>query len=335
MLTAKQGKPKRKPKTPKTGPNLPPKKKRNVGPALKKAAKQREPEVTDSEKAGSISCPVSVDGDEADASSSDSTVTHADLDESLESLAPVQILTTLQNKARPAARTGKTYLCNEQWRETSPVYGELFGQKRGRAKVFAEIGSNIFLDVPPSNNQARENVEGTLRMSLWYENALGKRQRCDSRYSVPFDFDALTLLKENLEPIEEALRLCDSDRFLGFSLNLSKLWYATVEHGDCSVSFRHWWRRTAAKTDPTTELLPSRDGLRLNYDQFKRLSTFLNDQLGAVFPHYKDHVFKCDRPDHVASSCDLCTPLGFLPLERQVNLIMHCTKYHDMQRSIY
>ena len=56
-------------------------------------------------------------------------------------------------------------------------------------------------------------------------------------YGVTFDLDQLHLLNENPEEIEQALSLTDQERFLGYVLQLGKIWYLTVENDDRTVSF--------------------------------------------------------------------------------------------------
>ena len=68
----------------------------------------------------------------------------------------------------PIQRRGKTYLCRKEWRKTSQVYEELFGEKKGATKLLQALRQNVFLDTPIVSSFSKENEGGLLRMSLWY-----------------------------------------------------------------------------------------------------------------------------------------------------------------------
>ena len=224
-------------------------------------------------------------------------------------------------KSKPKGNSGQgvTYWCNDHWRTNSGLYDQLVGRTQGAEKLFYALGQGIFLDQPTAfPSYQRANAGGLLRMSLWFQNGIQKMQKSGGRFSVSLDFDALHLLKANLEDIERALRMCDEANFLGYSLHLGRQWYATVERDECSLNLRRWWILNDHKEDPNVELLPSRDGLKINYSQFKRFKEFLNDQLEKAFPNFPEHVFKCDRNDHDAETCQLCKPKGMLPMAKQI-----------------
>ena len=169
----------------------------------------------------------------------------------------------------------------------------------------------------------KRGIEGRLSLSLWYHSSgSGQLQKASSRFSVLLDFYALYLMSINLEDIDRALAISDTANFLGFTLHLGKYWFVTIERDDSCVSIRRWWSLGKDKGNPTAELLPSRDGLKLNKQQFKKFKLFLQNQLHAVFPTFANHVFTCDKPSHVVEDCTICRPLGVLPMQTQIHRIM-------------
>ena len=225
-----------------------------------------------------------------DASSDNSMTTQPDTDDVVSNQGPLEVLTARRSGSVLSQRRGKTYLCREQWRKTSPVYEQLFGESKGATKLFHALGNNLFIDRPYQSSFTKENEGGLLQVSLWYSNSLSQMQKSNGRYGVTLDFDQLHLLQENLEDIERALSLSGEERFLGFVLPLGKKWYVTVESGKCAVSFRRWLCFDSSVKDPHIELMPSRDGVRLTYEQFRKFQTFMSSQLNKVFPDFKDCV---------------------------------------------
>ena len=237
---------------------------------------------------------------------------------------PPKLVAPLESVAAFNPRKGVMYSCSDDWRKTSGRYKDLIGHKEGATKLFHNLGGNIFLDkslVSPNNE-----VDSRLRMSLWFTNGIMKKQKAGGRFSVTFDLDALTLLKENMEDIERALTLCDTENFLGYALHLGHRWYCTVERQECSVHFRRWWSLSQDDSDPLVELLPSRDGLKLGYDQFSKFKLFVMNQLEKVLPKINGHLFCCDRPSHQSAGCTFCNPRGLLPFQKHINQIMGSSK---------
>ena len=167
-----------------------------------------------------------------------------------------------------------------------------------------------------------------MRLGLWYVNNISKYQKSGSKNTVTLDFDQVHLIKESLHDIENALKICDTDTFLGYALNLTNDWYLTVDKDQCLVGIRQWYSMNGVhQCDPEADLHPGRQGLRLNYDQFRKFRTFLEKYLDEHFPAYKNHVFKCDRVDHVPSCCRICTPHGRLPLHKYVQNLLSGEHY--------
>ena len=222
----------------------------------------------------------------------------------------------------PSLRRGITYMCSDQWRTQSGMYQELIGGSSGRGqvnKLFYHLGGGLYLEKAVSAQQS----QGRLRLSLWYPSNSGHMEKAGGRFSTTFDFDALTVLINNLQDIEQALALSDTANFLGYALHIGNRWFVTVERDDQHrVNIRRWWSLDGGQNEDLAELLPSRDGLKLNPSQFKKFKLFLQNQPARVFPTFGDHVFVCDRPEHLAAECTYCKPQGILPMVRQIHRIM-------------
>ena len=225
----------------------------------------------------------------------------------------------------PTLRRGVTYMCSDTWRETQAgMYQELIGSSSHQVnKLFYHLGGGLYLEKAVSNH----HNQGRLRLSLWYPSNSGHMEKAGGRFSTTFDFEALLVLMNNLQDIEQALALSDTANFLGYALHIGHRWFVTVERDDQHrVNIRRWWSleggREVGQAEALPELLPSRDGLKLNQSQFKKFKLFLQHQLTHVFPTFGDHVFVCDRPEHVSAECTYCKPPGILPMERQIHQIM-------------
>ena len=222
---------------------------------------------------------------------------------------------TKSSAATPSGRHGTTFLCSDPLRQSFNTHNKLFMQEG--AKLFFEIGAGIYLDNPHtssfSGNHSKNNL---LRLGLWKVNNITKFQRIDSRYSVTLDFNAIHQIKSALPDIENALKISDSETFLGYALNLDRNWFLSVEKDDCNVNIRYWVALKSNQQDPEAELIAGREGLRLNYEQFKKFRLFMEKHLEEYYPTFKNHVFKCDKPDHDVSQCKICRPHGRLPLHK-------------------
>ena len=148
-----------------------------------------------------------------------------------------------------SVRKGTTYLCSNEWRQTSGLSNEMRKQENEHCKLFYHLGSGLYID-RPFNSPAYYSPNGhqdALRIGLWHVNSIQKHQRAGSRYSVTLDFDALHLLKSIGGEVENALKLSDQDCFLGHATHLGRNIFLTVEHDQCSVNIRHWF---ALKQNP-------------------------------------------------------------------------------------
>ena len=88
-----------------------------------------------------------------------------------------------------------------------------------------------------------------------------------------------------------SLSLTDNEHFLGYCLSLGHQIYLTIDPDLCSVNLRKWYRPNFKKDDPEADLLPSREGIRLSYEQFKRFVEFLESQMISEFPHSRTTCF--------------------------------------------
>ena len=230
------------------------------------------------------------------------------------------------------ARQGVTYLCTDAWRTNSGMYEQLIGVRDtgiGRnkiSKLFYPLGGGLHLEKGPSRSfrQGDDRIlQERLRMSLWYPSGSGHMEKAAGRYSVIMDYDALSILSVNLKDIDKALSLSDSVNFLGFALHIGNRWFVTVQRDDQRrVDIRRWWTLDSPNEDPLPELLPSRDGLKMNQAQFRRFKLFLQSKLAKVFPTFAKHVFVCDQPEHVSAVCTYCRPPGILPMQRKIHSFM-------------
>ena len=78
-----------------------------------------------------------------------------------------------------------------------------------------------------------------------------------------------------------------------------------------------WYKPLESKWDPEGELKPSREGIMLSYDQFKRLIEFLHDQLLNEFPSFSEHIFICEKETHNPDNCPMCNVKGQLPMQKE------------------
>ena len=122
--------------------------------------------------------------------------------------------------------------------------------------------------------------------------------------------------------VENALKLSDQDCFLGHATHLGRNIFLTVEHDQCSVNIRHWFALKQNQGDPEAELIAGREGIKLGYDQFRKLRVFLEKHIDDYLPNFKDHVFRCNKADHVPAECPLCFVCGRLPLERKIQRLL-------------
>ena len=229
---------------------------------------------------------------------------------------------TKPSTTNDAARHGTTFICPPALRKSIGTQNGVFTNES--VKLFYKLGLDVYLDKPNSVRFYGYSAEDkTLRLSLWFVNNISKYQKSGSKNSVTLDFDQITLIKAALPDIENALKICDTECFLGYALNLDNDWYLTVDKDQCMISIRQWYSLNGVhRYDPDVDLHPGRQGLRLNYDQFRKFRVFLEKHLNEYYPTYKDHVFKCDRPDHVTSHCKVCTPHGRLPLHKYVQNLL-------------
>ena len=186
-------------------------------------------------------------------------------------------------------------------------------------RLFFNLGQNLYLD---KQHDKTGTGEGSLRLSLWKNNAIDKLQRVGARFSITLNFDAIRQIKKEAEDIKMSLSLTDNEHFVGYCLTLGHQIYLTVEPDLCSVNLRKWYRPLAKQDDPEADLLPSREGIRLTYDQFKRFVEFLESQLNSEFPSFDSHVFCCDRHDHVEAICSMCNAQGLLPMQREFKRLL-------------
>ena len=116
-----------------------------------------------------------------------------------------------------SVRKGTTYLCSNEWRQSLGLSNEVVKHENDQSKLFYHLGSGLYID-RCFNNRAYYSPkpeEEALRIGLWHVNSIQKHQRAGSRYSVTLDFDALHILKSSAGEIENALKLCDQECFLG------------------------------------------------------------------------------------------------------------------------
>ena len=186
-------------------------------------------------------------------------------------------------------------------------------------RLFFNLGQNLYLDKQPDKTGTGE---GSLRLSLWKNNAIDKLQRVGARFSITLNFDAIRQIKKEAEDIKMSLSLTDNEHFLGYCLTLGHQIYLTIEPDLCSVNLRKWYRPSVKKDDPEADLLPSREGIRLTYDQFKRFVEFLDSQLNSEFPSFVSHVFCCDRHDHIEAICNMCNAQGLLPMQQEFKRLL-------------
>lgn len=186
-------------------------------------------------------------------------------------------------------------------------------------RLFFNLGQNLYLEKLPDKTGVGE---GSLRLSLWSTNSIDKLQRVGARYSITLNFDAISQVKKEAEDIKMALSLTDNENFVGFCLSLGQMVFLTVDPDICSVNLRKWYKPSDTKNDPETDLRPSREGIRLNYEQFKRFVEFLESQLTTEFPSFDTHVFCCNRYDHVEALCDMCNVQGLLPIQREFKRLL-------------
>ena len=147
------------------------------------------------------------------------------------------------------------------------------------------------------------------------------RQTSEGRYRILLDYDAICQIKKEADDIKLALSLCDDSSFLGFCLHLGGLCFLTVEPDVCVVNLRKWYKPLESKDLPEGELKPSREGIMLSYDQFKRLIYFLDDQLMNEFPTFSEHTFICDSESHNPDTCSMCNVGGLMPMQIEFNRV--------------
>ena len=186
-------------------------------------------------------------------------------------------------------------------------------------RLFFNLGQNLYLDKQPDKTEVGA---GCLRLSLWKTNAIDKMQRVGARYSISLNFDAIHQIRKESEDIKLSLSLTDNENFMGYFLSLGHMLYVTVEPDYCCVSLRKWYKPLHCQGDPEGDLLPSREGIRLSYEQFKRFVEFLDSQLVTEFPSYDAHVFCCEKPQHSPADCTLCNPKGLLPMQKEFKRLL-------------
>ena len=181
-------------------------------------------------------------------------------------------------------------------------------------RLFFNLGQNLYLEKQPDKTGVGE---GSLRLSLWKNNSIDKLQRVGARFSITLNFDAILQIKRESDDIKTGLSLTDNENFVGYCLSLGQMIFLTVDPDICSVNLRKWYKPTHLKDDPEGDLFPSREGIRLSYEQFKRFVEFLDTQLTTEFPSFDTHVFCCDRMNHDPHRCNVCNVKGLLPIQRE------------------
>ena len=189
-----------------------------------------------------------------------------------------------------------------------------------KARLFFNLGQNLYLDKQMDKTGVGE---GSLRLSLWKTNAIDKLQRVGARYSITLNFDAIQQLRKEADDVKMCLSLTDNEEFVGYCLTLGHMTFLTVEPNMCLVNLRKWYKPLDVMHDPEGDLRPSREGVHLSYEQFKRFVEFLDTQLNTEFPTFDNHVFCCDRANHKASSCTMCNVQGLLPIQREFKRLMN------------
>lgn len=227
-----------------------------------------------------------------------------------------------QSTSTPSGRRhGTTFLYPESAKQSFTGHSDVVTKES--PKLFFKVGSGVYLDKPHTTSfYGYQTEDNNLRIGLWNVNPISKFQKSGSRNSITFDFDAIHQIKQALPDIENALKNCDTDSFLGFALNLDKHWYICVDKNQCSLSIRQWYILKTDQEDPRADLHPGRQGIQLNWDQFRRFRVFLEKHLEEHYPAFKNHTFKCDQLHHIPTECGLCTPVGRLPLQKYVENLM-------------
>ena len=211
---------------------------------------------------------------------------------------------------RPLGSRGRLFMGSTQMNSSSSLKPQ---------RLFFCLGQNLYVD--KYADKAKKG-QWLMRLSLWHTNTINKLQRSGSRYSILLDYDAIHQIKKEAEDIKIALSLCDDENFVGFALPLGGLKFLTVEPDMCHVNLRHWYKPAYSRDDPVPDLKPCREGIRMTYEQFKKFIDFLDVQMTTEFPNFKQHVFICDRLDHDAAYCPMCTEQGKLPIEREFERLL-------------
>ena len=161
--------------------------------------------------------------------------------------------------------------------------------------IFFQVGKGIVIDRPNPNKKE-------LRIGLWKENKIGQLEPRDHQlYSVILDMDQLDRLRMYLPKIEKALKLCNSNLYLGFSRHLGRLLFVEVKPVLCRVDIRfmHY--------DPNEkDLIHGRPGLHCYYTQFMEVKKFLTKHLCDVIASFSTYKNPCRLPGHQKDSCDVC-----------------------------
>ena len=186
-------------------------------------------------------------------------------------------------------------------------------------RLFFNLGQNLYLDKQPDKTEVGE---GSLRLSLWKSNAIDKFQRVGARFSITLNFDAIQQIKAHADDINLSLSLTDNENFIGFCLTLGQMLFLTIEPDICMVNLRKWYKPVANRNIPEAELRPSKEGVLLSYEQFKRFDEFLNTQLSTEFTTFDSHIFCCEREDHDDAKCGMCTMQGLLPIQRDFRRLL-------------
>ena len=180
-----------------------------------------------------------------------------------------------------------------------------------KPRLFFPLGGNVFIDKPsPCMN--------TFRIALWKNGESNSWELVSNRrYKVLLDLGQLSLLRENLVPIDEALNLWNNKSFRGYKLHLGKNLYATVEmYEECRLSFRKWYCPKEEKGLEIPCLRPSNVGLYCEQDQFEELKVFLSDPLCDEIKSLNNFKHPCSKRGHEGDVCDICNPRTRLQMDK-------------------
>ena len=179
--------------------------------------------------------------------------------------------------------------------------------------LFFDLGGGLWINRPAPDKDI-------LRIALWKRNAFGIKERIDpQRYQVDLDMNQLDILRspENIDEMEKSLTSCEEECFTGYVLHLGNKWFVTVKPAYCELHFRQWWCKEKDKSNYDKPLNPSKRGFYCNHTQFVKLKEFLQIHLLEEIPAMAEYRSPCLDPEHVKTSCDLCTPSLLLPVDME------------------